>query len=233
MAPDLAYFLPWEVRRESSHSAMGLLAFCLPASLACYGLFHGLVRPMACSLLPAPVRRRLPGRLFRPGFPEAPWGAVVCSALVGSATHLAWDAFTHASGAIAAWAPPLGATLFSWGGYRISPFRLLQHGSTAVGLGCIAWWTLRWLRTAPLLRGAPDPEPLPRLRPVLLSVLLLAPLAYGILEGSPSLASGPPLVVLRRFASRLIFAGGTAFLLLLPLTALVWVGLWASRRRAG
>ena len=73
MVPDAWYLVPGLVRADS-HSAGGLLWFCLPVGLlvyVCYQLFTG--RSLSA----------------------APWHAVVVSLLVGSLTHLGWDGVAH------------------------------------------------------------------------------------------------------------------------------------------
>lgn len=73
MVPDAWYLVPGLIRADS-HSASGLLWFCLPVGLLayiCYQLFRG--RPLSA----------------------APWHAVVLSLLVGALTHLGWDGLAH------------------------------------------------------------------------------------------------------------------------------------------
>jgi hypothetical protein len=73
MVPDAWYLLPGLIRADS-HSAAGLLWFCLPLGMAAYLAY----RYLTPSSLPA-----------------KPWYAVVASLLVGALTHLAWDGITH------------------------------------------------------------------------------------------------------------------------------------------
>lgn len=74
MVPDAWYLVPGLVRADS-HSASGLLWFCLPVGLLVY---------IACQLFR--------GRSLS----AAPWHAVVISLLVGALTHLGWDSVAHA-----------------------------------------------------------------------------------------------------------------------------------------
>lgn len=73
MVPDAWYLVPG-LARADSHSAAGLLWFCLPLGFLMYISYHLLWR----------------GRL-----PKAPWHAVLVSLLVGALTHLGWDALAH------------------------------------------------------------------------------------------------------------------------------------------
>lgn len=73
MIPDAWYLVPGLVRSDS-HSASGLLWFCLPAGLLVYVVF----------------------RYFRDeSISAAPWHAVVISLLAGALTHLGWDGIAH------------------------------------------------------------------------------------------------------------------------------------------
>ena len=73
MVPDAWYLVPG-LARADSHSAAGLLLFCLPAGLLAYVAYLFF-------------RRRRPA--------DAPWHAVMVSLLAGALTHLAWDAIAH------------------------------------------------------------------------------------------------------------------------------------------
>jgi hypothetical protein len=73
MVPDAWYLVPG-LERADSHSASGLLWFCLPVGLLAYVVF----------------------RYFRnESISAAPWHAVFISLLVGALTHLGWDSLAH------------------------------------------------------------------------------------------------------------------------------------------
>jgi hypothetical protein len=73
MIPDAWYLVPGLIRADS-HSALGLLWFCLPAGLLAYIAFEFLM-----------------GRSLR----ATRWHAVLASLMVGALTHLGWDALAH------------------------------------------------------------------------------------------------------------------------------------------
>src|SRR5271154_3820752 len=52
MVPDFGLFAPWRMGRTGTHSAMGLLTFCLPIGLATYWIFQYLIKPPLLELLP-------------------------------------------------------------------------------------------------------------------------------------------------------------------------------------
>jgi hypothetical protein len=82
------------------------------------------------------------------------YGWLLLSALIGVATHILWDAFTDAD---------------------FLPSRLLQYGSTALGLAVISWYL--WQRRAQLRTNDPAAHHLsPRLRRLVVALLIAAPL---------------------------------------------------------
>ena len=146
MAPDFSYFLPFPISRSQSHSIAGLFWFCLPVGLISYVLFHRLLARPIVDLLPAPLRvRLLPVIDARV---EAQWRAVVASLFVGAATHIAWDAFTHAGAPLVRVSRALRFHLVTISGYPLSVYTVLQHLSTSIGFALIALWIWRWARSA-------------------------------------------------------------------------------------
>lgn len=125
IVPDLWHFVPLATRAHT-HSAAGLLWFCLPLALALYAAFHLLLKRPLLALLPEALAQRA-AVYATPGLPAASWGAVALSALAGAASHLLWDQFTHGPG---------------------TAHRVLQHASTLLGTLFLAAWAWRKLRAA-------------------------------------------------------------------------------------
>ncbi|GAB2781540.1 hypothetical protein GCM10027073_12680 [Streptomyces chlorus] len=179
VAPDMPYFvvttgLPvsaqsWYepfVNATTSHTALGAVTVTLPYALTLWGLARAGRRPLA-SLLPlpaAPSPPRTAGTLIR----RAGW--IVLSALIGIATHLIWDAFTHHDDFVVTHVPWLTSTPV--GGLTWA--RTLQHASTIGGLTAIAAYV--WRRRARLLngKGRTGPGNATRRRALLAMALLTA-----------------------------------------------------------
>jgi hypothetical protein len=149
LAPDLHYFFPFQPARAQTHSLAGLWWYCLPVGMALYVAYHRFLKLPLVLALPASAFRRL-AHFASPRLPNAPWTAVLISLLVGASTHLAWDAFTHNDGPVVLAVPLLQAPLFTIRAHPIYVYQLLQHLSTVLGMGAVAWWTRRWWRGAPL-----------------------------------------------------------------------------------
>ncbi|MSQ21570.1 MAG: DUF4184 family protein [Betaproteobacteria bacterium] len=118
VAPDLHYFLPIDIGRVTTHSALGLLAFCLPIGLVTYILYHLLAKHALIALLPNWVADRVDRVAGDPGtLPKKRWSAVIGAILIGAATHICWDAFTHRGSIGVASLPALqGVVTTLWGG---------------------------------------------------------------------------------------------------------------------
>jgi hypothetical protein len=134
MAPDLGFFLPWRPARFETHSLDALITFCLPAGLAAYWLFQSLIRTPILELLP-------PGAYGRWQGSAAPadhrslrqWVFASLGILAGALTHLIWDAFTHEGARGVRMIPGLDDPV-DIGGYHVDGPRLLQDGSSILGL---------------------------------------------------------------------------------------------------
>ena len=139
IAPDLEYVLHLAPRSEVSHTALGLLVFCVPAGMIGLWLFHRVwVRPMADLLGSSPHDRMGCGAPAFAFWPVRRF-AVLCAAIVvGSMTHVAWDSFTHQHGWLVQNVPSLSRLVLEtkWG--PIPLYKMLQHGSSAVGLAVLA-----------------------------------------------------------------------------------------------
>ena len=133
VAPDFEYFGRMKVMSIYSHTWTGLLWFDLPVGLLLTFVYHDVVRDAFISHLPKALRSRF-GQ-----YNALEWNRhfiknttiIILSILIGSASHLFWDSFTHINGHfVELWnmARPVG--LFGAG---IPLYKLIQHCSTLVG----------------------------------------------------------------------------------------------------
>lgn len=134
MAPDFEYLLRLEPYALVSHSAVGLVTFCLPAGLAFFVLWRALLQPVARALV------ALPNGADRLPRTTGGWGAVLLALLVGSATHVGWDAMTHRDALGPALFPVLRTTAFAVGSYVVPWYNALQLASSLVGGGIVLAW---------------------------------------------------------------------------------------------
>ncbi|RIJ36989.1 DUF4184 family protein [Pontibacter oryzae] len=143
MAPDFEYFFRLRTKSLLSHSLPGLFVFDLPLVLLLSILFHGVVREQVVRNLPWYFKRRA---LAVPVIPNwraylrQNWLAVSISALIGAASHIFWDSFTHDSGYFVKSLPILATYVrIPVVNFYMEVCRMVQHLSTLVGFALILW----------------------------------------------------------------------------------------------
>src|SRR5687767_3554001 len=97
VAPDFEYFFKLSVSSLHSHTLPGLLYFDLPVTLLLSIAFHQVVKQNLIRNTPAFLQRRFQDTLdfdfIR--FLTNHWLIFTVSAIIGSASHIFWDGFTH------------------------------------------------------------------------------------------------------------------------------------------
>lgn len=149
-APDFEYLLRLSPRGRFGHTLIGSFVLTLPLALLVLWIFHAFVKLPTAMLLPEAIQRRLQDHLgeFRFGGVTR-FLRIIASILLGIATHLLWDSFTHSTTwPYRHWSilrKPF--TLPILGQFPL--YKILQHGSTIVGIGILSFWLVRWYRTTP------------------------------------------------------------------------------------
>jgi hypothetical protein len=173
LAPDVPYYLPVREMGWETHDALAVVTVDPLIAAAVWLLWHGLLAAPALAAAPAGVRARLVGRVpvglgvrLRP----AQLALTAVALVLGAATHVGWDAFTHGGqwGAehIAALRHPVaGVAVYDWA----------QLASSVLGLLVLAWWLRRWW-----VRTGPRPVPAPAPRGVWPALLAVAAVAGGL-----------------------------------------------------
>ncbi len=160
MVPDFGLFFPWRIHRFESHSVEGLFTFCLPVGLFTYWIFQYLIKTPVLEVLPEGAYAR-----WRPFASPAniasllQWILAALGVLAGGVTHLGWDAFTHEGARGVRLIPWLEDPIVEIGNHHLAGVRLLQDGSSLIGLAIVLgflWYGLRRGREQPV----PD-RPLP------------------------------------------------------------------------
>ncbi len=152
MAPDIPHFLPWHGTGEvlgGTHRLAGVVGIDLLLGLLAFVLWHGILAAPLVAVAPRWLRSRLPED-WTPGLRAAvpTWGAgvlVVVGLVVGSASHVVWDAFTH----LDSWGPQRIAVLREeWIGHHRGA-RIAQYASGVIGLAVVAGAVGAWVRRTP------------------------------------------------------------------------------------
>lgn len=143
-APDFEYFFQMAVNSRHSHALAGIFYFDLPVTFLLGWLFHAIVKKNFIGNLPVFLQCRLQDTLyaktsnilFKRGMVFA------FSAVVGAASHIFWDGFTHNNTYFTNTLPFYRGTYIPYGGVRYPLFYALQHISSIVGLVVIAIYLL-------------------------------------------------------------------------------------------
>jgi hypothetical protein len=155
MAPDFPYLVGSAEYRRLGHRFPGLAEFTLPASLAALWLFHNVIKRPVVELFPLGVQQRLRGLTGNFSFGGTfRFLAILGSLVLGIATHVVWDAFTHAYTWpwyhftwLEGWVcvPALG---------RIPRYAALQYSTSVLGVLLLGVWGLLWYRETPVTVSA-------------------------------------------------------------------------------
>ncbi|WP_106397878.1 DUF4184 family protein [Actinocorallia populi] len=164
--PDVPLFVP-VLDRPTTHSLLGMVTWDLGMGLVLLAVFHLLLKRPLLALSPRFLRDRLTPVADGPSRRRA-LGAAVPSVLLGTATHVVWDAFTHLTGPAVQAFPELTTMVNGMAFYRWA-----QYGSGVGGALAVLVWLLWWLRRAP---AVPSPGLSARART---AVLLAAVGAVG------------------------------------------------------
>jgi Domain of unknown function (DUF4184) len=147
MAPDFPYVVGNVKYRSLGHDFPGVLLFTLPASFAALWFYHWAIKRPIAGLLPVRMQQKLNGELgeFKFGGGRRML-AITFSIILGIATHLIWDSFTHSY----TWPWLHFGWLRSWIELPVAGWTpmtmLLQYASTLLGLLALAIWILLWYR---------------------------------------------------------------------------------------
>jgi hypothetical protein len=223
-SPDFVYFIRLSPVGHFSHTIPGVFLFCLPAGMASLWIYHRLLKEPLAALFPEPLRRSLldANRPFR-FLPGQRLASLAISITLGAFTHLAWDSFTHESGAALHFMPFLGMEVIDLGFEWMPLTRILHHASSLAGLVWIAIQARRWVRR---VREESPACVLGRgeiLRSGCVVFMLLA--GSGILGTAYALEQGSPLVDfygLRRMVIQALIASGAFLGCLLAAYGILW-----------
>jgi Domain of unknown function (DUF4184) len=144
LAPDFEYFFKMAVSSNYSHTLGGLFYFDLPVTLVIALVFHIIVKKNLIYNLPGFFQRRFQGLLnfdfvtYLKGHQRA----FLLSALLGSASHIFWDSFTHNNSFFAQTIPFYKGTYVPYDGVKYPLFYALQHISTWIGLTIVGIYVI-------------------------------------------------------------------------------------------
>lgn len=134
MSPDLLYPVPYFGVRSFTHSWHGFLAVDVPFAVYLALLWVVVIAPRI-SHMPglSSLSKVDPSRISLP--------LTLLGAILGVATHLAWDMFTHYGSPLMSpgWFQPL----LGHGRFYSTPQAISWYGSTLLGMAVVVWWIRR------------------------------------------------------------------------------------------
>lgn len=182
-APDLAYPLAGLVMLPDTHTPPALLWFCLPVTLLVTWLVRRAAPTVAAHLPHWPARLALRdyGVL---GLVRHPWPVTAWSALLGAASHLAWDGLTHDPRGD--WLSEALATVQRDRVFGLPWWTVVDQGSTVLGALAVLGVVVHIGRRRRLRQWHGEPPHLPARAPWLfwssvLAVLVIYPVTWPLL----------------------------------------------------
>jgi hypothetical protein len=195
MAPDFEYFLRFSPRGAFGHTLTGVFVLDLPLALIALWLFHSYAKEPLYAWLPGSVRRRI--QLRPASWPIKTVGRfamVTLSILIGAATHIVWDSFTHARFWPYRHWQFLHQTVELPVYGEMEYFRVIQHASTVIGGVVLLLWLRNWYRTTAPTQPDEARNAAKNQRAMLIVVCIVA-LAAAALRGFAILEFGTTLPV--------------------------------------
>jgi len=183
MMPDLPYYTPGiPISSVDTHAASGIITLDLVLGVLVFAVWHVLLTPALTAFAPAALRDRLAPDLPVPARHHVrnPLAVVVVvvSLIIGAATHVVWDSFTHAD----RW----GTDRIGWLREEHGPFAghtWAQYTSGVVGLVLIAVVVGRWWLRTPPHAGRQRVPALDRRTTIRAAAVVLAAGAVGAVAG--------------------------------------------------
>jgi hypothetical protein len=149
LGPDIQYFLPVRIGDSlpNSHTAFGAIAVGVPMSLLLFTFAVSCRRAIVAPMW-GWTRLAVERTLDRAWQTPMAWLHAVPAAAVGCEIHVLWDSFTHTTGWAVRHFPLLSRNLSPVAEHPLELFRVLQYGSSIVGMVFIALWCRRHIHAA-------------------------------------------------------------------------------------
>lgn len=142
MSPDFEYLYRLEPFALISHASYGLFLFGLPVGLFTVALWVLLLRDPTRALFALPTTTRAHPLTFRW------WVRAAAAVLIGGATHVVWDAFTHRDTYGPVLIPALKNVAFTVGSVSVPWYNVLQILSSVLGGAVVIAWLWRAMQRA-------------------------------------------------------------------------------------
>jgi hypothetical protein len=135
ISPDFEYFFKASVSGVHGHTLPGIFYFDLPVTVFLALTFHLSVKQSLIPNLPQFLQKRLQPlrQLDFKHFIKQHYFISIYSVILGAASHIFWDGFTHNGKFFVEYLPIYKGTYVPFQGVKYPLWYALQHISTAVG----------------------------------------------------------------------------------------------------
>jgi hypothetical protein len=133
ITPDFEYFIRMKVQSVYSHTWLGLFWFDLPLAYVLMIIYNSIVKNKLIDNLPLYLNKRL--SVFRNNTDPADnyyFPVVILSIIIGTASHLLWDGFTHPTGYFVTQIPELTHAIPLMQ-HKFPLYNIIQHFSSFAG----------------------------------------------------------------------------------------------------
>jgi hypothetical protein len=136
MVPDFEYFFKFSVHSSFSHTIWGIFCFDVPATVLLALLFHLIVKRNLLANLPVFLQSRFTDMQAFDIIAYLKTNAFIFAicAVVGSASHILWDGFTHFNGYFVRLFDFYNGAYVPYDGVNYPMWYALQHISSITGL---------------------------------------------------------------------------------------------------
>ena len=134
LTPDFEYFIRMKVQSNYSHTVYGMFWFDLPLTILLSFIFHNIIRDDLFKNLPNNIQSRILAytEFNWNNYFKRNWVVIIISTLIGIASHLFWDGFTHDHGYFVNNISVLRNSIFLFD-KDIPVLKIAQHLSTLTG----------------------------------------------------------------------------------------------------
>ena len=144
LVPDFEYFIRMKVKSYYSHTLYGIFWFDVPLAILLAFIFHNIIRNDLFINSPRILKSRIYdfSQFNWNNYFKTNWIVVIFSIIIGTASHIFWDNFTHDHGYFVNNISELKNSVFLFG-KEIPILKMAQHLSSLIGAIIILFTILK------------------------------------------------------------------------------------------
>jgi hypothetical protein len=227
LSPDLIYFIFLSPEYHAGHTFMGLFVIDIPMGFCLLWCFHKILKYPILSLFPITHQRCLiPLANEFHFFPLQRFINIIFSLFIGALSHIVWDSMTHFDGWVVVQIPILSMPIIETTEGTLKVYKILQYGSTLLGLVLLFYWYTSWLKQASkqriVLFHTLTPLLSSQIKWLIIFIIVLSSAFIGMIYGFISVAPLTHLRLLYPFVVQSVVAGMSALFIELIIFSTLW-----------